>query len=66
MPKVKLIASANASDQLLIQRQLGDGIRGSFEAITLETLPDQISLLLLQLALAELVKEMRDDAKGDG
>jgi hypothetical protein len=28
-----------------------------------KTLPDQISLLLLQLAFAELIKEMRNDSE---
>jgi hypothetical protein len=40
MPNARLIVSVNAQDQLLIQRQLGDAIRGAWEALTLETLPD--------------------------
>ncbi len=64
MPDVKLVASVHAQDQLLIQRQLGDAIRGTYETLTLETLPDQISLLLLQLALTELIKLMRSEGEG--
>lgn len=38
MPTVKLVASVEARDQLRIQRQLGDAMRGSSEALTVETL----------------------------
>ncbi|MGJ0510451.1 MAG: hypothetical protein ACR652_25675 [Methylocystis sp.] len=65
MQKPSLIKSVETQDQLLIQRQLGDALRGSFEALTLETLPDQVSLLLLQLALAELIKQMRNPEEGE-
>lgn len=56
MPTVaELLAEERAQDELIIQGALGKVINQSLSAIVHEPLPNEMALLLLQLALAESI-----------
>ncbi|WP_363350807.1 hypothetical protein [Methylocystis echinoides] len=51
---------------LATMQQLGASMRLSLEAVTYESLPDEIGLLLLRLALAELLKRAAEEEAREG
>jgi hypothetical protein len=50
-----LFLSDEAGDELIIQRELANALRRSFEAVIVEQTPLVMGELLLRIALAELV-----------
>ncbi len=48
-----IIRAEEDEEALLIQQELGEALRLSFEGVTREPLPDRMVLLLLRLALAQ-------------
>lgn len=48
-------------NEILIQREIGLALRQSFEAMMLDPLPSQIAMLLMQLALAEMMRGIADE-----
>ncbi len=56
MTRPEPMALEEARAMLSILQQLGSALRGSFEATTEEPLPQEMGLLLLRLAFAEVVK----------
>ena len=56
-----LFLSDEAGDELIIQRELANALRRSFEAVIVEQTPSVMGELLLRIALAELVIQSADE-----
>ena len=58
---VEFPSSEQAQDDLIIQRQLAEAIHRSLAALTYEALTDEMALLLVRLAVAQLLRQASDD-----
>jgi hypothetical protein len=52
-----LLAEGSHRDLLEVQREIGIAVRLSIDAVTFETLPQEMGLLLIRLALAEVLRD---------
>jgi hypothetical protein len=52
-----LVAEESHQDLLTAQRELGVAIKLSIDTVTFETLPQEIGLLLIRLAMAEVLRD---------
>jgi hypothetical protein len=52
-----LICEESREDLLLTQIELGKAITLSIQSVTFETLPHEIALLLMRLAMAEVLRD---------
>ncbi len=61
MTRPEPVALEEAQATLSVLQQLGGSLRLSFEAVTQESLPEEMGLLLLRLALAEVLKRAAEE-----
>lgn len=50
------VRSEVAQEMLVIQQEIGAAMRLSYQSITIEPLPEEIAMLLMRMAMAEVLR----------
>jgi hypothetical protein len=65
MGPVKRTALRETRDAILVMHELGDALRGSLGPTVNESMPPSMAMLLMQLALAEVMRTASEDERDD-